>query len=116
MTRLLLLRRRASRPWVVLLLCGACAQVDPCEGVQDQSLSPAGLSVTREEHGPGWAQAECFTCHQLATIHRADCIDGVDMATVMAQADPEDPSTCAGCHGANGVPWLAEAPPLMAGS
>jgi hypothetical protein len=85
----------------------ACQTTDPCAGVDDLSQSPDGLSLTREEHGVGWAQRECFTCHQVATIHQADCIGDVDMAEVVTAADPEDPTSCVACHGGNGVSWPA---------
>lgn len=91
---------------ITLVSLLGCVEVEPCESLGDASASPGGLLITQEEHGPGWSQDECFTCHQTWNIHQFDCIGGVDLEAVEALADPEDVSSCVQCHGANGVPWL----------
>ncbi|NOY27575.1 MAG: hypothetical protein GXP62_17055 [Oligoflexia bacterium] len=102
-----------TRLWLtaLLLISTGCGNADPCAGTRDLSQSPAGLALTQQEHGVGWGQQECFQCHQIWKIHQQDCTSGVsiDVASINDQIDVEDASTCATCHGDNGVPGLLPA-------
>lgn len=93
------------------LLLG-CTDPDPCAGKRDLVASPAGLKLTRVEHGIGWGQAECFRCHTVFRIHLETCVEQsqVDVGAIDVQVDEEDPASCAPCHGANGVPGLQPEP------
>jgi len=105
-----------NRALLFALLLGTvgCETSDPCSGVADLALSPAGLTLTQGEHVDGWGHDECFQCHQAWRIHRVSCssFDGepglIDLEAIADRADPNDTTTCVSCHGANGVPgWDA---------
>ena len=84
--------------WPLLGL--GCGSEDPCAGTRDLGLSPAGLTLTAQEH-PGWDQQECFTCHQTWNIHQQDCMGGIDVDEVQERTDVQDTTSCVACHGAN---------------
>lgn len=85
--------------WLVMLACGPS---DPCTS-GSMLDGPGGLELTEEEHPSGWGQGECFACHAAAVTHRTGCTPGVDLAAVREQVDEEGASSCAVCHGDNGV-------------
>ncbi len=87
-----------------------CGSDDPCAGTRDLIESPLALEIVESEHTLGWGHDTCFQCHQVWAIHAETCVtvEGIDVAAIVDQIDVEDPTTCAECHGANGVPWLAE--------
>lgn len=82
----------------VLFLC-AC-EVDPCEH-GSMLYGEEGLVVVSDEHGEGWGRSDCTGCHSLPALHRYSCTEGIDMAQVREEATDE--TTCATCHGDNGV-------------
>jgi hypothetical protein len=90
--------------WALFAL--ACVPVDdPCASKRDLVRSPAGLELTPGEHPAGWGDATCAQCHQAWTTHTRDCVAvAVDVGDI--DADFEDPASCVGCHGGNGVGWL----------
>lgn len=94
---------------MIALLLLACAVEDPCADKHDLSQSPAGLTLTAEEHPSGWARSDCFVCHQRWEIHANDCVEGVSIDTAaIPEAQARD---CVACHGDNGVAaWREEAP------
>jgi hypothetical protein len=102
---------------LALLLCvlvAGCETDDRCAGVADLARSPAGLTITQQEHSEGWGHAQCFQCHQAWRIHRVSCSSFgddsnlIDLQKITDQVDPADTTTCIGCHGANGVPGWDE--------
>lgn len=72
----------------------------PCA---DQTRSEAGLIVTETEHGIGWGEASCDSCHLRAAVHDRGCTPGVDLAAVREIVEDEGLESCATCHGDNGV-------------
>lgn len=86
---------------IALSVLWGCA-ADPC-GDSGMLASDQGLIVTEQEHPTGWGQAECAACHAFAALHRQGCTQEVDLAAVRAIVDAEGTSSCAGCHGDNGV-------------
>ncbi len=84
---------------LVVLGLGACDDV-PCE---DQTLSEAGLIVTQEEHGIGWGEASCDSCHLRAGLHGRGCTPGVDLVALREIVDADGLESCASCHGDNGI-------------
>lgn len=96
---------RLRTPALALALAAwlpACGPVEPCA---DGSMleSPDGLGLTEEEHALGWGDAECWHCHAEASIHRLGCTPGVDLQAVQERVRTEGLSSCASCHGDNGV-------------
>jgi len=84
-----------------LLAATLCACDDvPCE---DMTRSEAGLVVTEVEHGIGWGEASCDSCHLRATLHDRGCTPGVDLVALRALVEAEGLESCASCHGDNGV-------------
>lgn len=86
----------------LLPLLIACQERDPCP---DGSMldGDQGLELTPAEHGAGWAQTDCFACHAVGVLHRTGCSPDVDLEGVQAIVEAEGLSSCAGCHGDNGV-------------
>lgn len=91
-----------------LLALAACGDFEASEGENygDILATVQGLTLTEEEHGIGWGEANCFLCHQADNIHRTDRSAGgiLDVAAIRQQIRDEGVSACSGCHGTNGVP------------
>lgn len=83
------------------LLVG-CGVSDPCPEVSMLD-GPAGLRLTREEHVDGWAQEECFGCHNEGVLHRTGCTPDVDLERISERVEAEGVASCEVCHGDNGV-------------
>ena len=94
-----------TRAWLVAMALAACAPGDPCDTLDDLGTSPMALELTEAEH-PGWGRTTCLQCHPIHTFHVADCVAGAEVDVDAIEADPEDPTTCVPCHGANGVAAL----------
>ena len=90
-----------------------CGSPDPCDLVRDQLRTDQVFVLTAAEHAVGWGDDQCFACHQTINIHNDDCIDAVsvDLEAIRELSDPTDVTSCASCHGANGVSWLEDALP-----
>ena len=85
--------------WVVLAGCGP---EDDCpEG--SMLAGEDGLIVVQNEHPEGWGEPACFSCHAAAVVHRTGCTPGVDLSAVREEVDAGGLSSCAACHGNNGV-------------
>jgi len=83
------------------LLLAGCDQ-DPC--ARGSMLeSEGGLVLTEAEHPSGWGLTTCTDCHALASLHRVGCTAGVDLDAVTTKVEEDGLSSCAECHGDNGV-------------
>jgi hypothetical protein len=94
---------------VLALLCGCGEQSTPVgEDYGNLLDSPGGLLVLQQEHPSGWGRPDCFLCHQGLNIHnvnRTGLPDSVvDLEEVRAIVATQGESSCAQCHGDNGVP------------
>jgi len=97
-------RAARSTLWLALLMlfalaaagCPSCPEVSILEGEE-------GLVLVQSEHPDGWGQADCLACHQLKTIHRRGCTEGVDLAAVRERVSEGGIEVCSDCHGDNGV-------------
>lgn len=68
----------------------------------DMTQSDQGLVVTEAEHGIGWAEPSCNSCHAREATHQRGCTPGVDLGEVRGLVDAEGLDSCAYCHGDNG--------------
>lgn len=86
------------------------------EDYGDLLASPAGLVLVEGEHPSGWGRPECNTCHESRSIHTVnrtslpdchpDASSGeacLDLPAVRRLVRRDGESSCAQCHGANGV-------------
>ncbi len=88
---------------LLALLTAGCGPADPCAGWHDSLDGDQGLTVTQDEHGPGWGQTACFQCHQAWTIHPPDCLEDGWIDMIDDMADVDDTHSCTSCHGDNGT-------------
>lgn len=105
--------KRRSRAWTVCLaaaaMFAACGDSGDLEGEDYGNLlaSPGGLLVLEEEHPTGWMRAQCFACHEIRIIHTVNRThlpdDVIDLPAVRAIVREQGESSCALCHGDNGV-------------
>lgn len=86
----------------LLAILLACAVDDPCPPTA-MIDGDQGLVVTQDEHGLGWAETDCWQCHQQQTLHRTGCTPDVDLEAIQARVEAEGLASCAACHGDNGV-------------
>lgn len=91
---------RGPLPILALLLASLGCE-PPCEG--SMLDSPGGLVLVAEEHPDGWGQEDCTDCHALEALHRSGCTEGVDMDAVRERVATDALTSCAPCHGDNGV-------------
>jgi len=86
-------------PLLLVGLLAGCAEV-PCE---DMTRSEQGLVVTEAEHGIGWGEPSCYSCHLQAALHTRGCTPGVDLEAIREQVAAQAGTRgCAECHGPNG--------------
>jgi hypothetical protein len=105
-------RRLCGAYGLVLLLAvtaGCGSDADPqSENYGNLLASPGGLVVLQEEHPTGWMRPDCFGCHNVNNIHQVNRTglpdDEVDLPGIRAIVQNEGESSCAMCHGSNGVP------------
>lgn len=89
--------------WAGLSSCNQSATNDG-EDFGNLLTSPQGLLLTEEEHPEGWGRAECTLCHNLENIHLENRTGlPIDIQAIYQQALEEGLSSCASCHGTNGV-------------
>ncbi len=76
-----------------------------CDDLSGMLDGPGGLNVTEEEHAAGWGRSTCFSCHSVERMHVMNCtgLEEVDLAEIRAIVDTEGETSCAQCHGDNGV-------------
>ncbi len=116
------MRHATSFGVLLLALCAGCgSSASPQQGENYGNLydSPAGLILVRDEHPTGWTRPDCFTCHEIRSIHTVnrtglpDCPSGtppptpvlqcLDLAAVRAIVQHQGEASCPQCHGDNGV-------------
>jgi hypothetical protein len=90
------------------LLAGCGSGTGPqSENYGNILASPDGLVLVEQEHPTGWMRPDCFTCHNVNNMHqvnRTGLPDAeVDLAGIRAIIQNEGLSSCAQCHGDNGV-------------
>jgi len=70
--------------------------------------SPGGLIVLEVEHPTGWTRPDCFGCHNVNNMHQVNRTglpdDVVDLPAIREVIENQGESSCAFCHGTNGVP------------
>ncbi|MBI2345734.1 MAG: hypothetical protein HYV03_02370, partial [Deltaproteobacteria bacterium] len=65
----------------------------------------SGLVLTPDEHAIGWGKSDCTMCHNLNNIHLEDLTGtGIDVTAIRTIVFTQGLSSCATCHGTNGVP------------
>jgi hypothetical protein len=88
------------------LLCGCGSNGSEAPTNYGNLLSsPQGLVLAQEEHPSGWGRADCFFCHEIRTMHTVNRtgIEGLDLAEIRSIVRNQGESSCAQCHGTNGV-------------
>ena len=86
-----------------LISCGGSSS-GTGEDYGDILSSPSGLTLTYHEHKVGWGKSDCTLCHNTSNIHLVDRSGtGIDMAAIRAQVATDGLSSCAICHGDNGI-------------
>lgn len=92
---------------VPLVACGS-ASGPQSEDYGNLLASPGGLVVLEEEHPTGWTRPDCFGCHNVNNMHQVNRTglpdDVVDLPTIRQVIANQGESSCAFCHGTNGVP------------
>ncbi len=91
---------------VLLLAFASCGNLETIQGENygDITATPAGLLLTQAEHETGWGKATCFDCHNLENIHQNDRSGtGLNLDAIRYMTETEGLSSCASCHGTNGV-------------
>lgn len=100
----------AASGLLLLAVAGGCgSDAGPqSENYGNLLASPGGLVVLQEEHPTGWMRPDCFGCHNVNNIHQVNRTglpdDEVDLPGIRAIVQNEGESSCAMCHGSNGVP------------
>lgn len=89
-------------------LAAACGStMDPLLGENYGNLlaTSGGLVLDQSKHESGWGKSSCNLCHNFNNIHLTDNTGtGIDMAAVRTIVYTDGLSSCATCHGTNGVP------------
>jgi hypothetical protein len=93
----------------ISLTCGGIScggsTIDEGEDYGNLLETEEGLVLTEGEHLGGWGRAECTICHNLENIHLVNRTGvDLDIGTIYNQVISEGLSSCATCHGTNGVP------------
>jgi hypothetical protein len=66
-------------------------------------VSPADLTLSQLNHPHGWAQTECFICHNPDNIHKVDRLHDPSFSSAQSTVDQFGITRCYLCHGNNGV-------------
>lgn len=93
---------------VVAGIIGACGNTqDPLTGENYGNLlaTSGGLTLDVSKHELGWGKSQCDSCHNFNNIHLTDRTGtGINMQAVQNIVFTDGLSSCATCHGTNGVP------------
>jgi len=81
----------------------SCAPAGPCDYRQLALDGEEGLDLTADEHGVGWMQSSCFSCHQAWDLHPEACVDEIWLGVIEGMVDHSDTYSCTLCHGMNGL-------------
>lgn len=87
----------------VILISGCGSAVMTGEDYGDLMSSPSALTLTEGEHAQGWGRSNCYICHNEFNIHIGTSESGFDMEAVREIVEADGISSCATCHGTNGV-------------
>jgi hypothetical protein len=89
-------------------LTTSCGSVQsPLQGENYGNLlaTAGGLVLDQSKHETGWTKPNCNLCHNFNNIHLNDNTGtGIDMAAIRTIVYDDGLSSCATCHGTNGVP------------
>jgi len=96
---------------VIFLICSVFAIIScggsALNGGEDYGNildTPGGLILTQDKHQIGWKQSDCTMCHNLENIHLVNRTGiPIDIQEIHDEALEGGISTCASCHGDNGV-------------
>jgi hypothetical protein len=103
---------RGVARWAAISLSVLAAACGSGTGPQSENYgnllaSPGGLVVLEQEHPTGWMRPDCFSCHNVNNMHqvnRTGLPDAeVDLPGIRAIIQNQGESSCAQCHGDNGV-------------
>ena len=87
----------------VLFIFG-CGEYNQGESYPELSSAQAGLELTQAIHPTGWGKSECFLCHNIENLHLdRSGYEGTDFAAIREQVKSGLETTCATCHGGNGI-------------
>lgn len=92
---------------IVGMLASACGSVEPQTGENYGNLlaTSGGLVLNQGKHAVGWGKSDCTLCHNFNNIHLVDRTGtSIDMAAIRTTVYNQGISSCATCHGTNGVP------------
>ncbi|MCC6276656.1 MAG: hypothetical protein IT289_01930 [Oligoflexia bacterium] len=89
--------------FVVLLFLTAtgCQVSRQTEDYKLRTISDITLTPTNHQHG--YARRECFLCHNPANIHLNNRLNSPLFDLAKPLVDQSGETSCAGCHGSNGV-------------
>lgn len=74
------------------------------ENYGDIAAGDSGITLTEAEHPVGWGKSDCFQCHMSENMHQTDRTGtGLNLAAIREMTMNQGLSSCAGCHGTNGV-------------
>lgn len=89
-------------------LAAACGDVQNSlqgENYGNLLATTGGLVLDQSKHSTGWSKSDCNLCHNFNNIHLVDRTGtGLDMAAIRTIVYNGGNSSCATCHGTNGVP------------
>ncbi len=101
---------RPTRVMIAVMIVGilsGCGSVEPQTGENYGNLlaTTGGLTLNQAKHETGWGKSNCNLCHNFNNIHLVDRTGtGIDMAAIRTTVYNQGLSSCATCHGTNGVP------------
>src|SRR4029450_8178016 len=91
------------------LSIAACGSKSDPQGEDYGNLRawPGGLIVLEQEHPSGWGRSGCFGCHNVNDMHQGNRTglsdEQADLPGIRAIITNQGESSCALCHGDNGV-------------
>lgn len=89
------------------MLATACGSMEPQTGENYGNLlaTTGGLVLNQSKHETGWGKSNCNLCHNFNNIHLVDRTGtSIDVAAIRTTVYNDGLSSCATCHGTNGVP------------
>jgi len=92
--------------FLALAACGSDGSNQP-ENYGNLLASPGGLVVLHDEHPDGWGRPGCLVYHNTSYIHTVNRTGlpnaQIDLPGVRELVQLQGESSCAQCHGDNGV-------------
>lgn len=99
-----------KRVLIAMMIVGGlagCGDMEPQTGENYGNLltTPGGLTLNQAKHQTGWGESNCAECHNFNNIHLVDRTGtSLNMAAIRNTVFTQGNSSCATCHGTNGVP------------